>query len=221
MAVRNGERFLSSAIESVLAQDYAPTEIIVVDGHSVDRTAAIARSYDRVHYVLQDGLGIAGAYNQGIAQTKGELIAFLSHDDMWISSKLNTQVTYMQDNPGIGYTVALAQFFLEPGCSVPPGFRRELLVGDHVARVMENLVVWRWVVDRIGGFDTSLRISEDVDWFLRASDMGISMAIIPRVLLRKRVHDANSSLFEPSKNADLLAAVKNSIRRKRVMGHNA
>jgi glycosyltransferase involved in cell wall biosynthesis len=220
VAVMNGERFLEPAVQSILAQDYRPIEIIVVDGHSTDRTADVAKSHDLVRYVLQEGRGIADAYNLGIALAQGELIAFLSHDDLWTPDKLSVQVAYMQQHPEIGYTVARVKFFLEPGCDVPPGFRPELLVGDHVGRVMENVVARRWVFDAVGGFNTSLRISEDVDWFLRASDMGVLVAVFPKVLLHKRVHDANTSLFEPSRSLDLLAAVKASVRRKRGVGGN-
>jgi glycosyltransferase involved in cell wall biosynthesis len=215
MAVRNGERFLDDAIKSVVAQDYRPIAIIVVDGHSTDRTAEIAQAYDLVRYILQQGQGLADAYNCGVASARGELIAFLSYDDLWTPGKLSAQVAYMQEHPDVGYTVARVRFFLEPGCDVPAGFRPELLEGDHMGRVMENLVAWRWVFGAVGGFNTSLRISEDVDWFLRASDRGVPMAVIPKVLLHKRVHDANMSLFEPSKSLDLLAAVKASVDRKR------
>jgi glycosyltransferase involved in cell wall biosynthesis len=51
IAVKNGERFLADAIESVLVQDYPDYEIIVVDGHSVDRTADIATSYPLVRFI--------------------------------------------------------------------------------------------------------------------------------------------------------------------------
>jgi glycosyltransferase involved in cell wall biosynthesis len=63
IAVKNGERFLASAINSVLEQDYQPFEIIVVGGQSVDNTAKIAQSFESVRYVLQAGQGIADAYN--------------------------------------------------------------------------------------------------------------------------------------------------------------
>lgn len=219
IAVRNGERFVGSAIESVLAQDYRPYEIIVVDGQSTDRTAEIAQSYGAVRYVLQTGRGVADAYNIGVDAAKGELVAFLSSDDLWTPDKLTVQVGYMLDHPELMYTIARITVFLDPGCAVPPSFRRELLEGDHVGKVMETVVARKAVFDAIGGFDTSLPVSEDADWFVRTHDHNIPMAVIPRVLLHKRVHDANLTWSTPTPDlhAHLLKALRGSVRRKQNM----
>lgn len=117
MAVRNGERFLLQAIDSVLAQDYRPMEIIVVDGKSVDRTAEIAHSYPDVRYIYQENLGIPNAYNIGIEVSRGEYIAFLSFDDLWTSDKLRFQANYLNEQPDVQYTIARVKYFLEPGCT--------------------------------------------------------------------------------------------------------
>ena len=214
IAVRNGERFLADALQSVLAQGYKPVEIIVVDGQSTDRTADIAKSHDSVRYVLQEGQGIADAYNVGVASARGEFVSFLSHDDLWTPGKLSEQIAYMEEHPEIGYTVARLRFFLEPGCDVPAGFRPELLIGDHVGRVMETLVARRDVFDTVGGFDTTLHIANDVDWFARANDKGIRIAVLPQVLLHKRVHKTNLSVSSPVNTRELLQALRNSARRK-------
>ena len=70
IAVKNGERYLTSAIKSVLNQDYHPVEIIVVDGQSEDRTAQIAKSFGQVRYILQVNKGISDGYNVGINVAK-------------------------------------------------------------------------------------------------------------------------------------------------------
>jgi glycosyltransferase involved in cell wall biosynthesis len=214
IAVKNGERFLASAINSVIEQDYQPFEIIVVDGKSVDNTAKIAKSFEAIHYIYQIDKGIADAYNIGIEAARGEFIAFLSHDDLWTPDKLNTQIDYMLNHPEIQYTVARVKFFLEPDCLIPPGFRRELLENDHVGRIMETLVARKTVFDLVGTFDTDLAIGNDVDWFTRVNDNDIPMAIVPKVLLLKRIHDANTSLNTSVNNQELLKALRRSIKRK-------
>ncbi len=213
--VRNGERFLATAIESVLVQDYRPLEVIVVDGQSTDRSAEIARSYREVCYVGQTNRGIADAWNVGIGASHGELIAFLSHDDRWTPDKLRVQVGYMRAHPEVEYTIARVKFVLQPGFEVPPGFRPELLEGDHVGQLMETLVVWKSVFARIGKFDANLVTGEDTDWYARANDARVSRAVLPQVLLVKRVHDENTSLNNPVGNQNLLTALKRSIDRKR------
>jgi glycosyltransferase involved in cell wall biosynthesis len=215
IAVKNGERFLASAVNSVLEQDYRPIEMIVVDGQSTDKTAQIAQSFAQVRYIQQVNKGVSDAYNVGIDAAKGELVAFLSHDDLWTPDKLSVQVNYLIDHPKVQYTIAKVKFFLEPGHSPPSGFRKELLENDHIGRIMETLVVRKSLFDVIGKFRTDLTTAEDVDWYARANDQGIPMAIVPKVLLHKRVHDANLSLYTLENNRNLLKALRQSIKRKR------
>lgn len=215
IAVKNGGRFLAVAINSVLEQDYRPFEIIVVDGQSVDRTAEIAQSFQEVRYIYQIKRGVADAWNVGIDAARGEFIAFLSHDDLWTPNKLTVQANYLVNNPEIQYTIAKVRFFLEPGCRFPPGFREELLEGDHVGRIMETLVARKTAFDTVGKLRADFAIANDVDWFARANDKGVPMAIVPRALLFKRVHDKNLSMNVPTNNRDLLKALRRSIARKR------
>ena len=215
IVVKDGDRFLDSAIESVFQQTFTNYELIVIDGNSTDNTATIAKSYEQIRYFLQQSKGIAGAYNEGISNAKGELIAFLSHDDMWTPDKLETQVKYMEDNPEMEYTVARVKFFLETGHSAPSGFRSELLQGDHVGKIMETLVAKKTLFDKIGGLSSDFNVAEDVDWFARANDAKIPTGIVDRVLLNKRVHDTNLSLNAQENNQNLLTILRKSIERKR------
>ena len=215
MIVRNGERFLAQALHSVRAQEYRPLEIIVVDGQSTDRTAEIATSFPEVRLTRQTGRGIADAYNQGITSAQGEIIAFLSHDDLWTPDKLSTQVQYLTEHPETQYCVARVKFFLEEGASVPPGFKRELLEGDHVGFIMETLVARKSLFTTFGMLDARLSISNDTDWFARAKDARIPMAVIPRVLLQKRIHGTNTASNVDVVNKELLEVIKQSLRRRK------
>jgi glycosyltransferase involved in cell wall biosynthesis len=218
IAVKNGERFLASAIESILKQSYQPVDLIVVDQQSTDSTADIARSYGAVRYVWQAGQVVARAWNLGIDTAVGEFVAFLAHDDTWTPDKLSTQVDYMLAHPEVDYTIVRARFVLQPGCPIPSGFRQALLTGDHVCRTPEALVARKALFDRIGKFDPDFRGSEDVDWFARANDYGVPFAVIPKVLLIKRIHDANTSQNAPVQQAFLLKALRQSVERKRTQG---
>ena len=93
--VYNGEKFLGDALASIFAQDYRPIEVIVIDDGSTDRTRAIAQSYPEVQYSYQDKQGSAVARNTGIENSRGELIAFLDADDLWIYNKLFIQAAYI------------------------------------------------------------------------------------------------------------------------------
>jgi len=217
VAVKNGEAFLAAALTSILAQDYRPLEIIVVDGHSKDSTAQIAQSFEFVRCFIQNQQGIADAYNQGIAAAAGDLIAFLSHDDVWLPSKLSSQVRLLVEQPEIQYTNTLMKYFLEPGHSIPRGFKTDLLQGAHTGRIMETLVARKSVFDIVGGFDGDMALAEDADWYARANDLKIPMAVIPAILLHKRIHNRNASADAATSNHELLKALKRSIARKKLL----
>ena len=108
--VKNGERYLAEAVQSVLNQTYQPDEIIVVDGQSTDQTAIIARSFTQVRYILQPDQGLANARNLGIDAAQGTFIAFLDHDDLWTTGKLETQMEFMAERPDLLYTTIRMRF---------------------------------------------------------------------------------------------------------------
>ncbi|GAB4438358.1 MAG: hypothetical protein Kow0031_20240 [Anaerolineae bacterium] len=215
IAVKNGERFLAEALRSIAQQTLPPRQILVIDGHSTDDTARIAQSFSGVEFHEQTGSGIPNAYNCGVKLARGDLIAFLSHDDIWTPDKLAAQAGYLRDHPAAMYCVARAKFFLEPGCSLPPSFKPALLQGDHVARIMETLVARRELFDIVGGFNEALGVAEDVDWYARVADAGYPVNVLDKVLLHKRVHHINSSLTAETHNRNLLTALRESAARKR------
>lgn len=217
--VKNGARFLADALHSIQRQTAPPVEILVVDGGSTDRTAAIAKSFAGVRYLRQLDSGIANAYNFGIAQAQGEFLAFLSHDDLWTPDKLAVQVDCLRAHPECQYAVCHIHPFLEPGDVPPPRFRAELLGQEPVAYIMETLVVRRAVFDQIGGFDAALRTAEDVDWFARVFDHGITGHACEQVLVHKRIHQDNSSLTDRESNRWILSALRQSVLRRRGAAH--
>ncbi len=214
VAVLNGERFLARALRSILAQDYSPFEILVVDGRSTDGTQTIARSFPGVRFLVQPGTGIPDAYNFGWANALGEFIAFLSCDDEWVSHKLSTQIAYLLAHPEVQVAVAHARYVLEPGCRMPPGFRAELLEGAHPG-AMETLVARKSAFGLVGSFDRGYRTAEDLDWIARARDAGVGLVRMGDVLLIKHIHDSNISLKFAEDNALILRLLRESIARKR------
>jgi hypothetical protein len=83
-----------------------------------------------------------------------------------------------------------------------------------VSRTLETLVLRRSVFDVVGLFTTELALAQDVDWFLHAKDCGLTMAVLPEVLLLRRIHDRNDT-FTKDMKSDLLKALHNSVRRQR------
>jgi glycosyltransferase involved in cell wall biosynthesis len=216
IAVKNGERFLQQALEDVAAQTYDNHETVVVDGRSTDRSAEIATSFPGVRCVEQPGEGFADAWNIGIDAARGELIAFLDSDDRWVPEKLAAQVGLLRIDPRVAYSITRMRFFLEHGQAPPPGFRPELLQGDHIANMPSALLARSSVFDEIGRFAIDYEIASDIDWFARLKDSGLAGAVVSEVMVLKRVHDANVSYFAPhNRNGELLRLLRHSVARQR------
>jgi len=98
----NHERFLAEAIESVLAQDFpaGDMEVLVVDDGSTDSTPQVAAHYcDRIRYIRKDNGGQASALNLGFAEARGEIVALLDGDDVWLPQKVGRVVAEFERAP--------------------------------------------------------------------------------------------------------------------------
>lgn len=213
--VHNGGRYLRAALESVLAQTYQPFEVIVVDDGSVDDSGVIAQSFSDVRYIHQANQGVATARNNGLEVARGEFFAFLDQDDLWTPAKLKLQIAHLLSHPDLGYTLTQQQFFLDPGATIPAWFRKELLAEVHTGWVLGTLVVRRTAFEQIGYFATGYSAASDGDWFFRAKALGIPMAVVPELLLLKRIHGANESARAKEILSELRKVVKSSLDRHR------
>lgn len=216
--VYNGARFLRSALESVFAQSYRPLEVIVVDDGSTDDSGVIAQSFHDVRYIHQENQGVAAARNNGIEAAQGDFFAFLDQDDLWTHQKLELQMDHLLSSSEVGYTLTQQQFFLEPGETLPAWFRKELLDSVHTGWVLGTLVVRRTAFEKVGDFATGYTAASDGDWFFRAKAAGIPMAVIPELLLLKRIHGGNESARAKEILSELRKVVKSSLDRQRVAG---
>src|SRR6202162_5556259 len=101
----NHERFIEHAITSVLEQDMpmADVEIVVVDDGSTDGTPDVVRRFEpRVRLIRKPNGGQASAFNAGIPECHGEIVAFLDGDDWWAPQKLRRVVEAMEQDPEVG-----------------------------------------------------------------------------------------------------------------------
>jgi glycosyltransferase involved in cell wall biosynthesis len=215
VVVKNGARYLASALRSIFQQDYSPFEVVLIDGQSTDATPEIAKSFGNIRYIWQENHGLANARNIGIHAAQGDLIAFLDHDDVWAPNKLSTQVHYLGDHRKILYTITHVKFFLEQKHFLRPGFKRESFETGQIGCTPGALLARRVVFDRVGGFDPDFDVGCDADWFARARDIAIPMGVIPQVLLYKRIHNANLSANARTNKQELMAVIRQSLRRKR------
>jgi len=91
---------MAEAVQSVLDQTYEPLEIIVVDDGSTDNTRDVLEPFmDRITLLKQENKGVSAARNLGIKNARGEFIAFLDSDDLWLPDKTACQIDFFKANP--------------------------------------------------------------------------------------------------------------------------
>lgn len=211
--VFNGERFLAAAIESVLAQDHEPMEVIVVDDGSTDSSAAIAQRY-QVRLLRGPNRGRSVARNAGVEAANGDLLGFCDADDLWMSTRVSRQVAHLQANPEDDVVTCWMEVFLEPGIE-RPAWLKGSLAEQRLAQMPSGMLIRRKAWDRVGPFDPSFEVGEDGDWLMRAKDLGIRLGEVHEVLFRYRIHDSNSMHLRGVHRANLFRALQASIERKK------
>lgn len=214
----NGERFLADAIESVLAQDYRPFELLIVDDGSTDGTMAVASRFARangVRVLHQKNAGVSAARNTAAKAAQGTILAFLDQDDRWTHRKLSAQVQPLVDDPSIDYTIGHQRICVEDGTETPRWLELSGLPDEHLGHFPGTLVVRREAYQRIGGFRPGTEPAEGADWFLRANEAGLRKHVMSDVVLLKRIHDRNQSADQVFVRQQVLEAIRSSLARRR------
>jgi glycosyltransferase involved in cell wall biosynthesis len=180
----NGENTVGVAIESVLAQDCADYEVIVVNDGSNDGTASILDRYrSRVRIVAQPNSGLAGARNAGVAVATGKYLAFLDDDDTWEANRLSRTCAALEANPQsvMVYSDAVqvdASGRLVESSYTPPEQRhapamREML-NEFWNILPSSILVRRETFEGCGGFEEEFKVAffEDTFFYLRCREQG-------------------------------------------------
>ncbi len=213
----NSAQYLGRAIRSALAQTVQPLEIIVVDDGSTDNTADIVATYrDAVRLYCQPNGGAAAARNTGIRAARGSHIAFLDSDDYWLSTKLECQIQVLRRFPTVPLVSTLWRWlpfgsdpaqadFQGPApdphaIEIKPGWRT-LLPDPYLGT--PTVLVATDAAREIGGFDTTLPSSEDVDFFLRICG-GETYALVRQPLIAAQLRSGSLTQTERGAHYNLL-----------------
>jgi GT2 family glycosyltransferase len=215
LPVHNGEGFLAEAIESVLAQDYRPIEIIVIDDGSTDATARIAVGFeDRVRYYHQPNAGPAAARNFGVREANGEFIAFIDADDLWPGDKLATHMRCFQAYPALEIVQGLIRRIRLRGAARAQGDGPDVDFLFFYSN-LGSMVMRRSVFERIGYFEAGLAYHEDTDFWLRAREQAVPILALRRLTLIYRIHGANLTTDQDVRTTGFLNIIRRSIGRRR------
>jgi glycosyltransferase involved in cell wall biosynthesis len=171
---KNRPHYVSLAIQSVLSQTFQDLEIIVVDA-STKSTKDVTREFDddRIHYIRQADLGVSVSRNTGIKHARGQFIAFLDDDDLWMPLKLQKQLELMNKDCNTGVVYCAVRIINKDGKTI--GFRSPSLKGNIFPEILEKnyvggcsrILVRKSCLDKVDMFDENLMACEDFDLWIR------------------------------------------------------
>lgn len=211
----NAANYLADAINSALNQTYKNKEVIVVNDGSKDdgATRSIALSYGkRIRYIEKDNGGSSSALNVGIQNMTGEWFSWLSHDDVYLSKKIEKEVEELRrlyekvDEQVSRYVICCASEEIDAHGKVirTPTVRHMKRRAAYVSSISENrlliaeltehnyngcsYLIHRQVFKDVGLFDENLRLLNDIDMWFRIYTADYRLVYIPEVLVQGRIH---------------------------------
>jgi len=197
-------KFIGVALDSVFAQTFPHYEVVVVNDGSPDTAELeeVLKPYEgRIEYITQENRGLSGARNTGVRAARGEFVAFLDADDLWVPTYLERQLAEIERHPELDIVYANATIF---GDSIDSGKKfMDLNPSDgpvtfeslitQQCNVMVSVVARRSTLIAAGLFDEQLRSVEDFDLWLRVIKQGGRIGYHRDVLVRYRRHAASLS----------------------------
>lgn len=204
IATYNYGKFILEAIESVFQQTFINWELIIVDDGSADGTSDIVKPYlssNKVKYIFQENKGLSIARNVGIKASSGKYIQFLDADDLIHHEKLKIQSQYLENHKEVD--VVLSDYFLfeekrDKIIFTPPSLKDiknikiNILKGNFI--VVNSPLSRKKAIEAIGGFDETLKNTEDWDLWLRMISSGMVFGHVNERLAFVRVHPNRMSL---------------------------
>lgn len=197
----NHGALVSEAVASALVQSWPQLEVIVVDDGSTDDTPArLARFGSRIAVIRQEHRGPAVARNAGIRAARGEWIAFLDSDDVWMPEKVARCVAALEGtrDAGVAYT-AVRIHELDTGRKYP---LPQYTMSGNLALALfleckgvntSTLVVRRAALDKVGLFDEAFFRAQDWDLMVRLAEQ-YDYVHVPEILTERRLHAASLSV---------------------------
>jgi len=215
MAAYNAAEHIGEALESVLAQQWRPLEVVVVDDGSTDATAEIVRGYSEVVYVHQENQGPSAARNAAVERSSGEFVANFDSDDLLPATRIGDQAGSLLAHPEVG-----AVFGRQEWMNAPEWMARDSVYGDVDGIPLSSVMFRRNVFFELGGYDTSFVHGEDMDLLMRMRERGIEYRVIPEIVLYRR-YQPSSLTGGRAPHEPLLRSLRAKLAREQKPGQEA
>jgi glycosyltransferase involved in cell wall biosynthesis len=210
----NAAKFLGAAIQSVLDQTLEATEIIVVDDGSTDETPNLVKSFAAVRYIRQANEGPGGAVNTGVRNARGECLAFLDADDLWLPNKLEKQNEIIEKDQSVDIVFTGIVNFFEEALSTDDRKKFDIEPRPMAGIQRSTLFIRTETFLNIGFFSTTSPI-ELLDWYSRAKEMNLKEQVLPEVLVRRRIHGSNLTITRTGHRNEFPNVIKKILDRRR------
>ena len=202
LPVRNGEATIGDCLASIIRADYPPDrrEVVVVDNASTDRTAEIIRRYP-VRYVHEARIGRSAARNRGIAESRGEIVAFIDADCVASTRWLRELTSGFTEEDVFGVAGEIVAFPPTTLAERYYAMTRALPQASSVNKsrpyaVTANVAFRKETFDQIGVFDPRFRSGQDVDFGWRFFDAGLKLTYRERAIVFHRHRPTGWGLFK-------------------------
>ena len=194
----NQAPFVADAIESALAQQGAPCEVVLVNDGSTDGSERIAARYRGVRIVHQPNRGLSAARNAGLDAARGDIIVFLDADDCLLPGAAAAAVAAFERRPEAA--MVFGRCVLVDRLRQPLATNLPRVTADHYRELLRRNYIWmpamaafrRGVFDAVGRFDPQVNPSADYDLYLRVARR-FPIAAHEGVVAEYRQHGANMS----------------------------
>ncbi|MFC1852546.1 glycosyltransferase family 2 protein [candidate division CSSED10-310 bacterium] len=212
----NYQSYLAEAIESVLAQTYHPTEIIVINDGSTDGTETVAKQFvPEIRYFHQPNQGLGTTRNRGVQLAQGDFLAFLDADDVWLADKLLQQYKLFNDDCDLDMAFGYAKQFFSP--EIEQELKTKL---THAGEILPGYIAGTLLIKRVsfikvGLFETDWRVGEFIDWYSKAQEQNLKCVMFPQVVMKRRIHNTNMGIRERQHQTDYVRILKASLDRRR------
>jgi len=213
----NAREYIDRYLVSVYSQRYPIFEVIVVNDGSVDDSGSFIRSnYPEVNLIEIPNGGVAAARNRGVYEARGEYIAFIDADDVWMEDKLEYQMRLFSEKDSLALVFCDNYFVSESGVKRTTNKSETIMDGDIVINIFKNselctstVVVVKEVSNCIGGFDERLVAAEDDNLWLKIA-YGYEIGCIDKMLVD--VYMREESLSRGAGVANIYNGVTNNLK---------
>jgi glycosyltransferase involved in cell wall biosynthesis len=193
----NQGAFIGDTIESILAQDYAHIEHIVIDGGSTDDTIGVLQHYnEKISWTSEPDRGQSDAINKGFLKARGEILTWLCADDVYERNTVSTVVSFFEEHPATSMVYGECLYIDAAGQIIGtyPGGQFDVTALLPFCFIPQpTAFIRKSVLDRVGFVDAELHFAMDLDLWARIAANG-RVDFIPSVLARYRLHDGTKTV---------------------------